>query len=643
MSQRFKVDLGGLVELLSKNLYSGPQVYLREVLQNGVDAITARAALEPNAPAQVRLDPWENGEGITITDTGIGLTAAQAEEFLATIGRTSKRDEVFGEGRAEYLGQFGIGLLACFLIADTVDITSQSALAGEPPVRWLGRADGTFEVQPVAEGDLPVGTVISLKARQDAAHWVAEETVVTLASDYGDMLPLDVAVRVSAGGQRLWRRVSRPMLPWAGAVAALGAADISDKSGQDGGAHLPVTQADELGAASSLEEPKTPQPNAHEAAMALTNYAESALGFTPLAAIPLSVPATGTTGVAYVLPQAVSPGSGRHRVYVKNMLVNSREDTLLPDWAFFVRAVLNSESLTPTASREQLREDEILLLTREAIGQQLKTWITQTLSEPSAAQARFIETHHLALRAVALASDDMLDVVAAALPFETTQGFTTLAEVASESGQVRFTPTTEAYRRIAPVARAQGLWVVNGGYVYDSDILAKLANRPGWEVTELTAKDVTQTLETVGLDREFEVLDALERAKAVLAEHDCDVRLRSFEPADVPAVLLRDAEAERRRAIAQESEAAGDVWGGLLGSFTADETAEPTRTLVLNDTNDSARRLLAQPHHASFEPGVQTLYLSALMLAGEGLGQRETWLLSDSLSQLLAAALRAEN
>lgn len=608
MSQRFKVDLGGLVELLSKNLYSGPQVYLREAIQNGVDAITARREQDAAAPARVVLEPWGDGTGITITDTGVGLTAEQAEEFLATIGRTSKRDEVFNEGRAEFLGQFGIGLLACFLIADTVEVTSQSVLPGAAPVRWLGHADGTFEVLELASGEdaagqVPeVGTTIRLKARADAAHWVAEETVVTLASDYADMLPVEVAVRVTAAGQRIWRRISLPALPWA----------------KGEGEH---------------------QPNQHERALALTNYAEKTLGFTPLAALELDVPATGTTGVAYVLPQAVSPGSGRHRVYVKNMLVNTREDTLLPDWAFFVRAVVNSESLTPTASREQLREDEILLLTREAIGEQLKTWITATLSEPSALRDRFVETHSLALRAVALASDDMLDVVASSLPFETTGGIATLAQVIEETGQVLYTPTTEAYRRVAPVARAQGLWVVNGGYVYDADLLAKLADRPRWKVTELTSKDVTQTLAAVEMEREFEVLRGLERARAVLAAQDCGVLLRTFDPAEVPAVLLRDADAERARDLAQEAEDAGGTWGGLLGSFTEAAT-EPTRTLVLNDANENTRRLLHQPEHASFEPGLTTLYLSALMLAGEGLRGAETNLLSDSLAQLLEAALR---
>lgn len=117
---------------------------------------------------------------------------------------------------------------------------------------------------------------------------------------------------------------------------------------------------------------------------------------------------------------------------------------------------------------------------------------------------------------------------------------------------------------------------------------------------------------------------AAERARAVLAAQDCGVLLRTFDPAEVPAVLLRDADAERARDLAQEAEDAGGAWGGLLGSFTEAAT-EPTRTLVLNDANENTRRLLHQPEHASFEPGLTTLYLSALMLAGEGLrGQKPT-------------------
>ena len=51
----FQVDLRGMVDLLSRNLYSGPRVYIRELLQNGLDAIEARSALDPECPRRVTI------------------------------------------------------------------------------------------------------------------------------------------------------------------------------------------------------------------------------------------------------------------------------------------------------------------------------------------------------------------------------------------------------------------------------------------------------------------------------------------------------------------------------------------------------------------------------------------------------------
>lgn len=599
-TQRFKVDVGGLVSLLSSNLYSGTSVYLRELLQNAVDAITARRELDPQAPARVRLEPWENGKGLTVIDTGIGLTAEQAEEFLSTIGRTSKRDELFGEGKAEFLGQFGIGMLACFLVADSVEVISRSALPGAVPVRWVGSSDGTFHVTSVDESsqedDIPVGTRIRLQARPDAHDWVSEESVVTLASDYGSLLPLDISVKVRVGNREAQRRITKPGLPW--------------ESNDD---------------------------FAVQRRRSLTQYAHDALGLTPLATIDLHVPIVGLTGVAFVLPQAVAPGSGRHRVYVKRMLVSARESSILPEWAFFVRAVINADGLTPTASREQLREDEVLLLTRETLGEQLISWIMETVERGDSTAQSFIQTHHLALRAMALENDRMLDVVARALPFETTLGTATLSEV-SDEGKILFAPTTQSYRRIAPVARAQGIRVVNAGYVYDADILARLADHPRWDVGEISSSHITQVMREITPERAEAVAFALARAQEVVESQGCEVVVRSFEPEDVPGVLLRDEEAERRRDFEEERQASQGVWGGLLDSFSQGPQTY-TRTLVLNDSNGTVRRLLSAPDSPACRAGIRSLYFSAVMLAGEGLSPKESRALNDSLHTLLSAAL----
>ena len=134
MSHTFQVDLRGMVDLLSHHLYASPRVYVRELLQNAVDAITARrAARAGRARASVRIEPPEvTGDGtLRVHDTGIGLTEEQVHELLATIGRSSKRDEL-GFARHEFLGQFGIGLLSCFLVADEIRVADPGRRTRRP-------------------------------------------------------------------------------------------------------------------------------------------------------------------------------------------------------------------------------------------------------------------------------------------------------------------------------------------------------------------------------------------------------------------------------------------------------------------------------------------------------------------------------
>src|SRR3954469_19143380 len=88
----FQVDLRGVVDLLSRHLYSSPRVYVRELLQNAADAITARRAADPEAPATVTIEVADGR--LSVHDTGIGLTEDEVHVLLATIGRSSKRDEL---------------------------------------------------------------------------------------------------------------------------------------------------------------------------------------------------------------------------------------------------------------------------------------------------------------------------------------------------------------------------------------------------------------------------------------------------------------------------------------------------------------------------------------------------------------------
>jgi molecular chaperone HtpG len=613
-ARAFQVDLHGVVDLLARHLYSGPRVYVRELLQNGVDAITARRALDPACPATVRLRPLADGS-LLVVDSGIGLTRAEAEELLATVGRSSKRDLDLGLGRQEFLGQFGIGLLSAFMVADEIELVSRSARDPQAPaVRWRGHADGSYDLTELPDAGLPVGSTVRLRPRRDMEHWLAGETVAALAAEFGSLLPVDVAVEVPLGSApagpdvlpadgaprpgHAWRRVSAPELPWARGY-----------------------------------------PDEAARARALAQHCEQTFGFTPLAHVDLEVPLAGVSGVAYVLPAAVPPGGGgSHRVYLKRMLLGPRVEGLLPEWAFFVRCVIDASGLRPTASREQLYTDEVLLATQEALAGAVRSWTLRTLESSTTLAQQFVATHHLAVRSLALTDDTMLDLAARILPYETTDGTLTLAEVAQEHGRVVYAPTLEDYKRIAPVARAQGVAVVNAGYVYDADLLARLAQRSPGEVRPLGAGDIAQVLSPLTPERELATLDAVRAGGDVLRPLDTDVVVRTFEPAELPAVLLHDRDGDHQRDLRTAMADADDVWSDVLAGF-----AEPAaaRQLVLNDASPLVRELLAAPPGEVFAAGLRSLYVSALLLAGEPLRARESELMTTSMAVLLRAGLQA--
>ncbi|MFI1288522.1 HSP90 family protein [Streptomyces sp. NPDC020792] len=581
----FQVDLRGLVDLLSHHLYSSPKVYLRELLQNAVDAITARRAEEPGAPARVRL--FADGDSLRVEDTGVGLTESDVHELLATIGRSSKRADGLREARSDFLGQFGIGLLACFVVAERIRVVSRSARTPDaPPVEWTARDDGSYTVRALPDSARPEpGTTVHLQARAGAGEWLTEQRVLALARDFGSLLPYDVRVGEEP--------VTDLPAPWDRAY---------------------------------------PSPAARR--VALARYCHEAFGFTPLDTIGLDVPLAGMRGVAYVLPSAVSPAQrAGHRVHLKGMLLTERAEQLLPDWAFFVRCVLDTDSLRPTASREALYEDETLAAVREALGERIRTWLTSLAAGDPGRLAAFLSVHFLGVKSLARHDTEMLRTMLPWLPFETTDGRLSLEEFAQRHPVVHFTRTVEEYRQVAPIASAQGIGVVNGGYTYDSELVEALPSvRTGTAVAELDADIVTAHLDSVDPAEELALSGFLAAARNRLDPLGCDVVLRAFHPLSVPALHLDDRAARHEQARAEAEAQADDLWAGILGSLRG---SAPRARLVLNHLNPLIRRIGSLGDAELIGTATESLYGQALLMAQRPLRPADSALLNRAFIGLL--------
>ena len=626
-SAAFQVDLRGMVDLLSRHLYSGPRVYVRELLQNAVDAVAARRALDRHCPGRVVLTV---GAGtLTCRDTGIGLTVEEASSLLSTIGASSKRDEL-GLARGDYLGQFGIGLLSCFMVSPSIRVHSlsarpvepapgaaQEALPGaaqpapgadrsgrRPTVVWTGRTDGTYSVGR-ADADEALsgpGTLVSLTALP-GEQWLTAQTVRALVDEFGALLPIEIEVR---DGQRTTYH-GRGRGPW---------------------------EMSRVEAAS---------------------WCEEELGIAPFDLIDLDVPASGLKGVAVVVAQAHPTATAHHTAFVKRMLVSRSAEDLAPSWAYFVRVVAGSDHLRLTASREQLMDDELLETTRQGVGDAVRNWLERTARVAPARFAQFMSAHAVGLRSVALSDEQMLALVVRHLPVETTEGsltLTDLAALASSGGRtVRYTRTVDQYRALADVASSQGLVLINAGYSFEEEVLSAFLARPELSGRDpgIALVDPSELLDAFAPctpGEQAEAMDLLMVASRAIDTEDCEVVLRRFEPATLPALYLPDPDLAGRVAARSSAKAASGAWAQVLG-VTDPFAASRAPSLVLNRSSSLIARMVATASRAGGCPDetviqvLRGLYIQSLLASRQPLGPKERAWASQALSSLLDVALTA--
>lgn len=429
--RRFQVDLSGLIDLLSHHLYSTPSVFVREMLQNAVDAAAARRQIAPDHEGAIQIELIEQRDALPtlmIHDDGIGLTEEGVHQFLATIGQSSKRDGQL-DRPSDFLGQFGIGLLSGFMVTDEIVVVTRSAKPGDhPAVQWRGKVDGTYEVKTI-DADLPAGTQVFLRAKPSSASMFQSAEITTLLRHYGEFLP--IAIQFTHGGVS---EAIEATPPWN--------TSIDDEASRQ----------------------------------SLLAYGREVFEQDFWDVIPLRSETGGVEGMAFVLSHATHANARHsHRVYLKNMLLSTTQQELLPDWAFFVQCVVNADSLRPTASRESFYEDDSLAATRMQLGRCLRQYLVDMAQRNPERLQQLLGIHHLALKALALEDDECLALFADWFPFETSLGTMTLGEFRREHNVVRYVRSLDEFRQIAQVAAAESLAIVNAGYVYDTEILGRVS------------------------------------------------------------------------------------------------------------------------------------------------------------------------
>ncbi len=595
MSHKFQVHLRGIIELLSKHLYSGPHVYLRELLQNGVDAIRARVGVEPGHDGEITLEILGHGKKgqptLLFTDNGIGLTEAEIHEFLATIGQSSKRGDDWDQP-SDFIGRFGVGLLSCFIVSDEIVVLTRSARdPGARTLEWRGRQDGTYSIK-VLERDIPLGSQVYLTCKPGSEEFFDPDKVRELAQNFGSLLPYPI--RMLQGKDVRVINEERP--PWRRRFA-----------------------------------------NVNDERSAMLDYGEQAFGMRCFDFIPLRSETGQVDGVAYVLPHTPSLAArNAHRVYLKNMLLAENAEGLLPDWAFFVKCVVNANDLRPLASREGFYEDDALATARDNLGQCLRDYLVKLARQDPERLRRLVGLHYLAMKALATQDDEFFTLFIDFLPFETSLGVMNLAEYRKENATVRYVSSHDQFRQISGVAAAQGMCIVNGGTVYDRELLEKYGQLfPESSVEEVDPSSLTQALEDLSLEEQEEMFNLVRVADLVLQPYRCSAEIKKFLPREVPTLYSTSREGNFLRSVEQSQEVANELWAGVLGSLVEKRSAGLFAQLCFNYHNPLVRKLATLKDRTLLQRSIQMLYVQALMLGHHPLQAREMTLLNEGLIGLI--------
>ena len=585
--QPFKLHLPGLLKVLAEHLYSNKQVAVRELIQNAHDGCRRRQAEAEESNYSPRIDIQIDAPRrvLSISDNGYGLTRTEIEDYLATIGRSYTRElrqnlsALSPDEAARLIGQFGFGFLSAFLLADEVKVVTKS-YQGEDAFEWNSDGGETYEIKDSKRAQ--TGTIVELRVKSAASFVLREQALLEIVRQFADFLPIPIYVN----GEREQANLGTP--PW----------------------------------------------NARNVEKATREYIGRAFDATePLAIIPLHdyIEEAGDDSVTIPIRGFlfVPPGSvasireyGDMLVFIRRMFICREDKDLLPPWARFVRGALDCPLLQPTASREDLHQDETFEKVRGAIEEQLAQGLKDIAETRPEAWEKIVRGHTDLITGWAARDEGFFEAVCDIVTFRTSRGALTLPDYLDQSdGNFYYTTRELGSLQERVLAESHGVPVIDASWFGVQPFLARYSlTRAGCGLIQLDGES-KNLLRPVDETEWAEVTDYFSR-RGVSAQ------ISEFRPPEIPALMFypEDAEfaIEGRKAI-DDGEIA-DPLAALLGDYLETHASDETKvagTLVLNASNPLMLNLKVEAESAARDAALELVHQMARLFNGRTLSAQD--------------------
>ncbi|XP_037544915.1 heat shock protein 75 kDa, mitochondrial [Nematolebias whitei] len=382
----FQAETKKLLDIVARSLYSEKEVFIRELISNGSDALEKLrhkmiTSSGETAPLEIHLQTDASKGTFTIQDTGVGMNSEELVANLGTIARSGSKaflDALQNQAEASstIIGQFGVGFYSAFMVADHVDVFTRSAEPDAPGYKWSSDGSGVFEVAEAS--GVQQGTKIVLHLKDDCKEFSSEDRVKEVVTKYSNFVSFPIFLN--------GRRLNTLQALW-----MMDPKEISDWQHEE--FYRYVAQA--------YDKPR----------YTLHYRADAPLNIRSIFYVPESKPSM--FDVSREMGSSVA-------LYSRKVLIQTKATDILPKWLRFLRGVVDSEDIPLNLSRELLQESALIRKLRDVLQQRvIRFLLDQSRKEPEK-YGKFFDDYGLFIREgiITVQEQDVKEDIGKLLRFE---------------------------------------------------------------------------------------------------------------------------------------------------------------------------------------------------------------------------------
>ena len=564
-----------IMPIIKRWLYSDKDIFIREMVSNGCDAITKQKMLSPGVEEDwrvtVTLDA-EKGE-LTFSDNGIGMTAEEVEKYINQVAFSGAEEflkNYEGDEKGGIIGHFGLGFYSAFMVADRVTIETLSGTEGASPVRWTSEDGMAFTMEDGSRTQR--GTDVILHISEEEKEFLEEYRVREVLKRYCGFMATPVYF------------------------------DVVKKE-------EPAKEGQEGERAAENKEPKGPELINDTPALWLKApkdctdeeykkfYRDVFHTFDdPLFYVHLNVDYPfNLKGILYFpkLTNDFGTREGEIKLFSGQVFVADNIQEVIPEFLMLLKGVIDCPDLPLNVSRSFLQNDGYVKKLSAYITRKVADKLTGLFNSERDNYQKYWDDIHPFVKYGCMRDAKFFDQVKDTLLYKTTKGeYLTLQEYLSKNegklGGKKVIYTNDPTRQSASVAMydAEGIDVVVMDALIDLNFLSFMEYSSGVEGltfarvdadSQTFQKEMTEDEKKQSEEDEKKLADVLHKATG---KEDLTVKLASLKDESLPAMLTQEEQGRR--------------FSEMSRIYGQDFKLPETHTLVLNAANPVVKSLISE-------------------------------------------------